>query len=132
MERRRPGSGRSIVDGRRILQAGEIFGAGEVVLDTGETHRSAPVFIAHSAAGLNGISDSFHGYVRARPTHVATERPVILNTWEAVYFAHDLDTLSALADGPPPSVSSVSCSTTAGSSAATTTGGRSATGSSIR
>ena len=85
-------------DGRRILQAGEIFGAGEVVLDTGETHRSAPVFLAHSAEGLNGISDSFHGYVRARPTHVATERPVILNTWEAVYFAHDLDTLSALAD----------------------------------
>ncbi|HCH79301.1 MAG TPA: alpha-galactosidase, partial [Acidimicrobiaceae bacterium] len=79
-------------------QAGEIFGAGEVVLDTGETHRSAPVFLAHSAAGLNGISDSFHGYVRARPTHVATERPVILNTWEAVYFAHDLNTLSALAD----------------------------------
>ena len=85
-------------DGRRILQAGEIFGAGEVVLDTGETHRSAPVFLAHSAAGLNGISDSFHGYVRARPTHVVTERPVILNAWEAVYFAHDLDTLSALAD----------------------------------
>ncbi|MAH12014.1 MAG: alpha-galactosidase [Acidimicrobiaceae bacterium] len=85
-------------DGRRILQAGEIFGAGEVVLNTGETHRSAPVFLAHSAAGLNGISDSFHGYVRARPTHVATERPVILNTWEAVYFAHDLNTLSALAD----------------------------------
>ena len=54
-------------DGRRILQAGEIFGAGEVVLDTGETHRSAPVFLAHSAAGLNGISDSFHGYVRGPP-----------------------------------------------------------------
>ena len=119
-------------DGRRILQAGEIFGAGEVVLDTGETHRSAPVFLAHSAAGLNGISDSFHGYVRARrpmspPSGRSSSTPGRPCT--------SLTTSTPsprLPIGPPPSVSSVSCSTTAGSSAATTTGGRSATGSSIR
>ncbi|MEM8708033.1 MAG: alpha-galactosidase [Actinomycetota bacterium] len=85
-------------DGRRVLQAGELLGAGEVVLDRGETYRSPSVFVAHTTEGLNGISDAFHDHVRARPTHVATPRPVLLNTWEAVYFKHDLDTLAKLAD----------------------------------
>ncbi|MEO0493615.1 MAG: alpha-galactosidase [Actinomycetota bacterium] len=85
-------------DGRRVLQAGEMVDAGEVVLATGETYRSPSVFAAHSVDGINGISDAFHEFIRSRPTHVTTPRPVILNTWEAVYFRHDLETLAALAD----------------------------------
>ena len=85
-------------DGRRVLQAGELLAAGEVVLATGEIYRSPSIFVAHSTEGLNGISDAFHEMVRARPTHVDSPRPVVLNTWEAVYFKHDLATLSALAN----------------------------------
>ena len=40
----------------------------------------------------------------------------MLNTWEAVYFDHDLDRLDDLAElRPPRSASSATCSTTAGS-----------------
>ncbi|WP_417852274.1 alpha-galactosidase [Bifidobacterium oedipodis] len=49
--------------------------------------------------GLNEISARFHDYVRSRhPRLFSKGRPVILNTWEAVYFEHNFDTLKALAD----------------------------------
>ncbi|MCI1219698.1 MAG: alpha-galactosidase [Bifidobacterium sp.] len=49
--------------------------------------------------GLNEIAQRFHSFVRAQhPELSAKPRPVILNTWEAVYFEHDFDTLKALAD----------------------------------
>ena len=118
-------------DGRRILQAGEIFGAGEVVLNTGETHRSAPVFLPIRLRGSTG-SPIRSMDMSGAPTHVATERPVILNTWEAVYFAHDLNTLSALADRAAAVGVERFVLDDGWFSAATTTGGRSATGSSIR
>ena len=85
-------------DGRRVLQAGELLLPGEVILDREETYRTPPVYVAHSAAGLNGISDAFHEHVRARSGHPTRPRPVLLNTWEAVYFRHDLATVTALAD----------------------------------
>jgi alpha-galactosidase len=36
--------------------------------------------------------------VRARPQHPVRPRPVLLNTWEAVYFDHDVDRLLELAE----------------------------------
>ena len=36
--------------------------------------------------------------MRARPQHPRRPRPVTLNTWEAVYFDHSLEKLTALAD----------------------------------
>ena len=62
-------------------------------------HPGLPVIVmtAYSDSGLNGISDAFHRWVRARATHPDTPRPVTLNTWEAVYFRHDLAELTDLA-----------------------------------
>ncbi|MEM9465768.1 MAG: alpha-galactosidase [Actinomycetota bacterium] len=85
-------------DGRRVLQAGELLLPGEVILDREETYRTPPVYVVHSTVGLNGVSDAFHEHLRARPQHPAGTRPVLLNTWEAVYFHHDLATVTALAD----------------------------------
>lgn len=85
-------------DGRRVLQAGEILLPGEVILGCNETYRTPPIYVAHSTTGLNGVSDAFHEHLRARAVHPGRPRPVLLNTWEAVYFSHDLVTLSALAD----------------------------------
>lgn len=85
-------------DGRRVLQAGEVLLPGEIVLGREESYRTPPVYVAHSTAGLNGISDAFHEHVRARSVHPDRPRPVLLNTWEAVYFQHDLATVTALAD----------------------------------
>lgn len=47
---------------------------------------------------MDGITRTFHSYLRSRATHPASPRPVVLNTWEAVYFNHDLDNLLDLAD----------------------------------
>ncbi len=90
--------GEVLTDSRRILQASELLLPGEIQLDPGASHCTPWLYLARSSAGLNGISDRFHAHMRARTSHPATERPVLLNTWEAVYFNHDVDTLCALAD----------------------------------
>jgi alpha-galactosidase len=47
---------------------------------------------------LDALSDRFHRDMRARRHHPSSPRPVIMNTWEAVYFDHDLPKLRDLAD----------------------------------
>ncbi len=84
--------------GEAVVGVGELLDSGEVVLQPGESYDSPPTYAAYSAAGLDGVSDRFHDWMRRRTGHPSTPRPVILNTWEAVYFTHDLDTLTALAD----------------------------------
>lgn len=44
------------------------------------------------------MSARVHRWLRARPEHSRAPRPVVLNTWEAVYFDHDLTRLTELAD----------------------------------
>lgn len=84
-------------DGRRHVQAGELLAPGEVELDPGASYDAPDVVVAWSEHGLTGASQAFHRYTRARLPTVRT-RPVTLNTWEAVYFDHRIDTLQRLAD----------------------------------
>ena len=88
-------------DGRRQLQLGEWFAPGEVVLGPGERYRTPDAHLTFSAAGLNGMSANFHRFVRSAvlrwPGGRMAPRPVHLNTWEAVYFNHDIEGLKALA-----------------------------------
>jgi alpha-galactosidase len=86
-----------LVTGSAFLQAGELLAAGEVRLAPGASY-STPTVIASWGDGLTELSARIHTRLRARPTHPATPRPVTLNTWEAVYFDHDLTRLTALAD----------------------------------
>jgi alpha-galactosidase len=83
--------------GSRHLRAGELLLSGELVLAAGETHES-PVVYGSWGDGLNDLTDRFHRMIRARPEHPAGPRPVLSNTWEAVYFDHDVDKLKAFAD----------------------------------
>jgi alpha-galactosidase len=87
-----------LADGRRYVQAGELLHPGEVVLEPGESYSTPTVIGVYSSAGLTPASWGFHRTVRSSPAHPSTPRPVLLNTWEAVYFRHDLDTLRELAD----------------------------------
>ena len=88
-----------LADGRRHLQIGELLSPGEVVLGPGESYTAPDVVVAWSDAGLTPASQAFHRQVRQDlPPTSAAPRPVLLNTWEAVYFDHRLDVLQALAD----------------------------------
>jgi alpha-galactosidase len=83
--------------GRSLLGGGELLLAGEVRLTPGR-HYETPWVYASYGHGLDALSARFHKHLRSRPRHPRTTRPVVLNTWEAVYFDHDLDRLKALAD----------------------------------
>jgi alpha-galactosidase len=85
-------------DGQAVLGAAEQLGPGEVVLEAGQSYRTPDVLGAWSDEGLDGLSRRLHRHVRARPSHPVSPRPVVLNTWEAVYFDHRLDRLTGLAD----------------------------------
>jgi alpha-galactosidase len=80
-----------------VLGAGELVRPGEIRLAAGGTYRTPTAYFAWSAGGLDGITERFHTWMRSRPQHPATPRPLVLNTWEAVYFDHDPDRLAALA-----------------------------------
>src|SRR5690606_3384501 len=82
---------------RALLGGGELLRTGELLLAKGETYTTPWSYFSWSADGLDGLSARLHEHVRARPTHPRSLRPVVLNTWEAVYFDHDLDRLRALA-----------------------------------
>ena len=83
---------------RAVLGGGELLEPGEVRLAPGETYRSPDVVFVHSRDGLDGLSRRLHRSQRAQPAHRHTARPLVLNTWEAVYFETDLDHLRELAD----------------------------------
>jgi alpha-galactosidase len=85
-------------DGHAGVGAAELLGPSEVALAPGETYATPPVLATYSADGLDGLSAAYHQFVRQRPTHPGTPRPVVLNTWEAVYFDHRLERLTELAD----------------------------------
>lgn len=81
----------------RHLGAGEIMLPGEVMLAEGESYVT-PWLYGSWGRGLDEMAGRFHRFLRSRPEHPKEPRPVILNTWEAVYFDLDVDTLLRLAD----------------------------------
>ncbi|MEV0569466.1 alpha-galactosidase [Dactylosporangium sp. NPDC050588] len=80
--------------GESVIGGGELLHSGELRLAPGATYESPWVYAAHGD-GLDALTARFHDYVRARPQHVRGPRPVVANTWEAVYFDHNLDRLTA-------------------------------------
>ncbi|SNT58113.1 alpha-galactosidase [Asanoa hainanensis] len=81
-----------------VLGGGELLEPGEVRLAPGESYTTPTAYFAWSGSGLDGLSDRLHRMIRSRPSHPSGPRPLTLNVWEAVYFDHDLDRLTGLAD----------------------------------
>lgn len=117
-------SGNSLLSAERlpytqgVIGGGEVLMGGEVTLAPGASDGSAaagevadeddgccaaqyatPWVYGAYGDGLNEISHRFHAYLRGlHPAFARKPRPVILNTWEAVYFDQNYGTLAALAD----------------------------------
>ncbi|AOS63868.1 alpha-galactosidase [Actinoalloteichus hymeniacidonis] len=85
-----------LADGTSVLGGGELLASGEIRLAAGDSYES-PWLYGSYGRGLDEIAARFHRHLRARQQHPKSPRPVVLNTWEAVYFDHDLDRLLALA-----------------------------------
>lgn len=90
----------SVPEGSRVLLAGEMLEPGEVVLDPGQSHTTPWCHLVFVPDGLNGMTRRWHDYARRRVIDFPSPRPrpVLLNTWEALYFDHDLTRLKGLAD----------------------------------
>lgn len=83
-------------DGRRQIQFGPATGS---VTKPATSIETAPLFMAYSDHGLNGCAIAFQRHVRDRIiTWPRRKRPVHYNCWEAIYFDHDLQTLTEIAD----------------------------------
>ncbi|WP_347404801.1 alpha-galactosidase [Micromonospora sp. WMMD1102] len=83
-------------DGEALLAAGELLLPGEIALAPGQRYRT-PWLYASYGQGLDEMSARYHAHLR-RTARARQPRPVLANTWEAVYFDHDLNRLTALAD----------------------------------
>ncbi|WP_323793700.1 alpha-galactosidase [Nocardioides sp.] len=84
-------------EGECVLGGGELLAPGEVALDEGESYVGPWLLGAYGAAGLDDASARLHAWTRRQAIRSRAERPVVVNTWEASYFDHDLERLSALA-----------------------------------
>jgi alpha-galactosidase len=84
--------------GAGVLGGGELLLPGEIRLGEGETYTTPWVNFTWSDAGLDGASSRVHRWLRARPQHPRRPRPLVLNTWEAVYFDQSFGTLERLAE----------------------------------
>ena len=87
-----------VTEHHKHMLVGEKVVAGELVIHPNETYSAPTIYAVHSSQGLSTASQHFHEFVRSRLQHKNTSRPVTLNTWEAVYFEHNLETLTKLAD----------------------------------
>ena len=86
--------------GSKFIGAGESLMPGEIVLAKGERYMTPGVIAIYSDHGIDGVSERSYGWLRSRGDHPtkAKPRPLTLNVWEAVYFDHNLEKLSQLAD----------------------------------
>lgn len=98
------GNSRHVVEklqgGRKFIGAAESLMPGEIVLKQNERYATPGVIAIYSNQGIDGISARSYGWLRSRGDHPtkAKPRPLTLNVWEAVYFDHNLEKLSRLAD----------------------------------
>lgn len=87
-----------VTDAVTLIGAGELLRPGEMVLAPGQEYAAPRVAFVFSGAGLDGLAARTHTWMRGRAQHPSSPRPLVLNTWEAVYFDHDEARLLQLAE----------------------------------
>ena len=86
-------------NGVPVLQHGVAFHPGECILESGESLETPTVFFA-VGDGRDAARQQLHEYARNHwlPPWTRSTRPVHCNSWEALYFNHDINTLNSLVD----------------------------------
>ncbi len=98
------GSSKHIIErqqsGRTFIAAGELVLPGEVILKADQVFEAPEVAAVYSSTGIDGTTNRIYSWLRSRPNHPTNvrPRPLTLNVWEAVYFDHNLEKLSQLAE----------------------------------
>ena len=90
-----------LTTGECQLQMGVLHFSREGNLPPGQSIESPKLYVSQSDQGLNDMSQKFHTFIRHHILKLPDPqkpRPVTVNTWEALYFDHDIDRLKALAD----------------------------------
>lgn len=86
---------------RTYVQMGELLGNGEISLEKEQTYTSPTLYVSYSQHGFSALSHNFHRFVRKHILSdriTKTPRPIHYNTWEGIYFDHDVNTLKQLAN----------------------------------
>ena len=94
-----------LAEGRRYVQMGELLLPGELTLEKGQAYQSPNIYGSFSKNGFSALSRNFHRFVKANLLTQAQRektRPVHYNTWEGIYFDHNVETLKQLADKVAP------------------------------
>jgi alpha-galactosidase len=81
--------------GQSVLGGGELLAPGELRLEPGDSYTTPWAVATWSAWGIDGLSARLHDWIRSRRP-ARRPRPVVLNTWEAVYFDQSLPSLRGL------------------------------------
>lgn len=69
-------------------------------LGPGESFTCPEAYLAWSGEGLGGLTDSFRALIHGHLTtgaYARTERPILINNWEATYFGFDEEKLLSIA-----------------------------------
>ena len=84
----------------RYLQCGELLSPGEIILKNQQSYSTPTLYTTTSQTGYSSASQQFHQFARSHilPKWTRSERPVHSNSWEALYFDHDMNKLKALVD----------------------------------
>ena len=91
----------TLANGEKAFQAGEKLLPLEISLNPCESYHAPTLLATFSNSGLNPMSHNFHNYIRESSRlaqHTHAYRPIHINTWEAFYFNHCVETLKNLVD----------------------------------
>ena len=84
----------------RYMQCGELLYSGEIILQNQQSYSTPILYTTTTENGYSTASQQLHEFARKHilPQWTRTERPVHSNSWEALYFDHDIDKLKDLVD----------------------------------
>ena len=90
-----------LAEGRVYAQFGELLLPSEIILKPADSYTSPVLYAAYSNKGLTKLSQYFHQFVRKNilsENVIKKPRLIHYNTWEGIYFDHNIETLKQLAD----------------------------------